>query len=124
MPMRRTVTCGGLSRRDFCALSLAAAAARCPPQAAKTPAANGASRKWTVFVLQNSHIDIGFTDKQEILADYEAQFVRQALQMVLCRPKKNATPPAASSSLAKAFGRSSSSWPRPAPKSGASWCGR
>jgi hypothetical protein len=88
--MRRIITCGGLSRRDFCALSLAAAAAGALPttQAAETPVAKGASRKWTVFVLQNSHIDIGFTDKQEILADYEAQFVRQALQMARAPAQK------------------------------------
>jgi len=38
---------------------------------------------WTVFVIQHSHIDLGFTDRQEVIARYHSQFIDQALEMAL-----------------------------------------
>ncbi len=58
-----------LTRRAFGALSLGAAVAR-----AATP-----KRRWEVYIVQHSHTDLGFTERQEIVADYHAQFVRQAI---------------------------------------------
>ncbi len=59
-----------LSRRHFNALPLAAFAGSALPK-----------RQWTVYIIQHSHTDIGFTERQEVVADYHAQFVRQALQL-------------------------------------------
>jgi hypothetical protein len=33
---------------------------------------------WTIFVVQHSHIDIGFTDRQEAIAGYHRDFIAQA----------------------------------------------
>ena len=33
-----------------------------------------------LFVVQHSHIDIGYTERQERIADYQAQFISQAVQ--------------------------------------------
>ncbi len=38
---------------------------------------------WTIFVVQHSHIDLGFTDRQELIAEYHAQFIDQALAFAL-----------------------------------------
>ena len=59
-----------LTRREFGALPLAALAV--PPQL---------KRKWTIYIIQHSHTDVGFTERQEVVADYHAQFVRQAIDL-------------------------------------------
>ena len=51
-----------------------------------------APRPWTVFVVQHSHIDLGFTDRQEVIAEYHRQFIAQAL--ALASSSKNAGRPA------------------------------
>ena len=38
---------------------------------------------WTIFVVQHSHIDLGFTDRPEVIADYHRQFIEQALAFAL-----------------------------------------
>lgn len=84
----------GLSRREFCAGSLGAAVAGfiSPVLAANPPDADHPSklprRKWELFVIQHSHIDLGFTDRQEVIADYHRQFIRQAVEMALSPDQK------------------------------------
>ncbi len=81
-----------LTRRAFCAQTLGAtlaglaapawpldAAGSDPAPASPTPA----RRRWELFLVQHSHIDLGYTDRQEVIADYHRQFVRQALEMAL-----------------------------------------
>lgn len=46
-------------------------------------------RKWEIFIVQHSHIDLGFTDRQEVIADYHRQFVRQAIEMALSPAQKH-----------------------------------
>jgi len=41
------------------------------------------SLPWTIFVVQHSHIDLGFTDRPEVIADYHRQFIDQALALAL-----------------------------------------
>lgn len=36
-------------------------------------------KKWEVFVIQHSHIDIGYTHRQEVIEAYHRQFMRQAI---------------------------------------------
>lgn len=36
---------------------------------------------WTIFVIQHSHIDIGFTDRQEAIAGYHRDFIAQAIAL-------------------------------------------
>ncbi len=36
-----------------------------------------------LFIVQHSHIDIGYTERQERIADYQAQFIAQAVQFAL-----------------------------------------
>ena len=36
---------------------------------------------WTLFVIQHSHIDIGFTDRQEAIAGYHRDFIAQAVAL-------------------------------------------
>ncbi|MHB8861254.1 MAG: glycoside hydrolase family 38 N-terminal domain-containing protein [Pirellulaceae bacterium] len=75
---------GGWSRRDFCGTCLAASAGLLQPGVANALQSTGQlRRRWTVFVIQHSHIDVGYTEKQEIIADQHAQFLRQAVQMAL-----------------------------------------
>ena len=79
----------GLSRRQFCAAGLASTAGLLlPGLAAETKPAPRLARRWTIFVIQHSHIDIGYTEKQEITADQHAQFIRQAVQMALAPEQK------------------------------------
>lgn len=47
-------------------------------------------RTWDVFVVNHSHIDIGYTDRQEVIANYHHQFMRQALRGV--RQNESRTP--------------------------------
>jgi hypothetical protein len=95
-----------ISRREFCARSLAATAtaatavttaatagAAAGPlralAAAEAGGATGPSRKWTIFVVQHAHIDVGYTERQEIIADQHAQFVRQAVALALSPAQKD-----------------------------------
>ena len=70
-----------MTRRAFVALSLRAALA------------SGATPKgrWDVYVVQHSHTDLGFTERQEIVADYDAQFVRQAIRLARSARQKDRT---------------------------------
>ena len=78
-----------LSRREFCAVGMAGVAGLLlPGLAAAPPVAPTLNRRWTVFVIQHSHIDIGYTEKQEIIADQHAQFIRQAVQLALAPEQK------------------------------------
>ena len=82
---------GGLSRRDFCGTCMAATAGLLQPGLASDVQVQPAAplgRRWTVFVIQHSHIDIGYTEKQEIIADQHAKFRRQAVRMALS-PEQN-----------------------------------
>lgn len=40
-------------------------------------------RKWEIFVIQHSHIDIGYTERQELIGDYHRQFLEQAVAFAL-----------------------------------------
>jgi hypothetical protein len=53
-----------------------------------TPAPTGLSRCWTIFIVQHSHIDIGYTEKQELTAAQHAQFIRQAIELALSPRQK------------------------------------
>jgi hypothetical protein len=67
------------TRRQFAALPLLAGAA-----AHGEPVAPGRSgRKWEIFVVQHSHIDVGYTHNQEVIADFHAQFLNQAVDFAL-----------------------------------------
>ncbi len=78
-----------LSRRQFCAAGLMTVAGSVLPglaaEAATTPKL---SRRWKIFIVQHSHIDIGYTEKQEIIADQHAQFINQAVQLALSPKQK------------------------------------
>ncbi len=84
-----------LSRREFCVRTLGAAVAgmALPAWATAAPEAGTASgppgRRWELFVIQHSHIDLGFTDRQEVIADYHRQFVRQAVEMALSAAQRS-----------------------------------
>ena len=88
-PSRARATGDPLSRRDFCTRSLGATVASMTTSALvaapsdASPALPRPRRKWELFVIQHSHIDLGFTDRQEVIADYHRQFVRQAVEMAL-----------------------------------------
>ena len=69
-----------LTRRHFAALPLGLGAANL--------ASAAPSRRWTIFVIQHSHIDIGYTERQEIISDQHGQFVSQALRMALSPAQK------------------------------------
>ncbi|MCC7377243.1 MAG: hypothetical protein IT581_21455 [Verrucomicrobiales bacterium] len=78
-----------LTRRAFCAQTLGAGAmlpllSMARSSSAAEPSATAAGkRKWEIFVIQHSHIDLGFTDRQEVIADYHRGFVRQAVAMAM-----------------------------------------
>lgn len=52
------------------------------------------SRTWTVYLIQHSHIDVGYTERQEVIADFHAQFVRQAVDLALSPAQKDRPPEA------------------------------
>ena len=64
------------TRREFLGYGAAAA------QLAVTPN-DRPSHHWTVFLVNHSHIDVDYTERQEIIADCHSQFVRQALGFAL-----------------------------------------
>jgi hypothetical protein len=39
------------------------------------------TKPFTVFLIQHSHIDIGYTERQEVIADYQRQFIGQAVRL-------------------------------------------
>lgn len=41
-----------------------------------------------LFLINHSHIDIGFTDRQEVIASYQADFIRQAVDLALSDKQK------------------------------------
>lgn len=43
-------------------------------------------KRWEIFLINHSHIDIGYTDRQEVIADYHAQFVDQAVRFANDKP--------------------------------------
>ncbi|WP_246120266.1 glycoside hydrolase [Cohnella terricola] len=43
---------------------------------------NGLKRKWKVYVLHNSHTDIGYTERQEKIERFHADFIRQAVRII------------------------------------------
>jgi hypothetical protein len=82
-----------LNRRDFCSLSLGAAVAGlAAPAWASASASAAPRRRWELFVIQHSHIDLGYTDRQEVIADYHRQFVRQAVEMALDAAQQRRAP--------------------------------
>jgi hypothetical protein len=40
-------------------------------------------RRWELFIIQHAHIDIGYTHRQETIADYQRQFIAQAVMLAL-----------------------------------------
>ena len=37
------------------------------------------NQPWTIFVVQHSHIDLGFTERQEVITRFHRQFIEEAL---------------------------------------------
>jgi hypothetical protein len=73
-----------MNRRRFCATGLASAAGvLLSGQASEVAPEIRLNRRWTVFIVQHSHIDIGYTDRQEITGDQHAQFISQAVRLAL-----------------------------------------
>jgi len=50
------------------------------------------SHRLTVFLVNHSHIDLVYTERQEIIADYHSQFVRQALGFALSPVQRDRDP--------------------------------
>ncbi|GMK37290.1 alpha-mannosidase [Paenibacillus sp. CCS19] len=46
------------------------------------------NRKWKLFVVNHSHIDVGYTDCQERIAAYHKQFISQAVQAAVIDHEK------------------------------------
>ena len=42
--------------------------------------------KFTIYMIYHSHIDIGYTERQEKIARYQAEFTKQAIHNVLTNP--------------------------------------
>lgn len=42
-------------------------------------------KKWKIFLIQHSHIDVGFTERQELIETYQSQFVAQAARMAVSK---------------------------------------
>lgn len=40
-------------------------------------------KPFTLFIIQHSHIDIGYTERQEVITEYQRQFINQAVSMAL-----------------------------------------
>lgn len=45
------------------------------------PAAASPRGPFTVYLVQHSHIDIGYTERQEVIAEYQRQFIGQAVRL-------------------------------------------
>lgn len=43
------------------------------------------SKKWKIFLLQHSHVDIGYTERQEKIGIYQTNFIRQAVDGALAK---------------------------------------
>lgn len=46
-------------------------------------------KTFKIFLIYHSHIDIGYTERQEKMAVYQADFIRQAVENVLSDRQKN-----------------------------------
>lgn len=55
-------------------------------------AAAPGKRKWEIFVVQHSHIDVGYTHTQEAIADFHAQFLSQAVDLALSPKQAQRSP--------------------------------
>ncbi|WP_217594316.1 glycoside hydrolase [Cohnella sp. GbtcB17] len=40
------------------------------------------TKKWKLFVIHHSHTDIGYTERQEKIEQYQVDFIRQALEII------------------------------------------
>jgi len=40
------------------------------------------NKKWTLYVIHHSHTDVGYTDRQEKIEEYHADFIRQAIEIL------------------------------------------
>lgn len=40
-------------------------------------------KKWKIFLIQHSHVDIGYTERQERIERYQVEFIRQAVDNAL-----------------------------------------
>lgn len=40
-------------------------------------------KPFTLFIIQHAHIDIGYTERQEVITEYQRQFIEQAVDMAL-----------------------------------------
>jgi hypothetical protein len=69
-----------LTRREFATLPLVASGAQRPP------------RTWTIYLVQHSHIDIGYTEKQEIITEFHRQFMSQAVRFAVSPAQKDRDP--------------------------------
>ena len=49
---------------------------------------NNKSNPFKIFFIYHSHIDIGYTERQEKIAEYQADFIRQAVDCVLTHEQK------------------------------------
>lgn len=49
-------------------------------------------KKWKIFLIQHSHVDIGYTERQEKIEQYQVDFIRQAVDNALMEPKGKGQP--------------------------------
>ncbi|MCW1300733.1 MAG: glycosyl hydrolase [Candidatus Nanoarchaeia archaeon] len=40
------------------------------------------NKKWNLYVIHHSHTDVGYTDRQERIEEYHADFIRQAVEIL------------------------------------------
>jgi len=50
------------------------------------------SHRLTVFLVNHSHIDVGYTERQEIIADCHSELVRQVLGFTLSQAQRDRDP--------------------------------
>lgn len=49
-------------------------------------------KKWKIFLIQHSHVDIGYTERQEKIEQYQVDFIRQAVDYALIEKKDEGAP--------------------------------
>ncbi len=39
------------------------------------------NRKWEIYVIQHTHTDIGYTERQEVIEAFQIDYIKQAIEI-------------------------------------------
>lgn len=62
-------------------------------------------KPFMIYLIQHSHIDVGYTERQEVIAEYQRQFIGQAVRLATAPQQRLGETIIAFASPARVFGQ-------------------